>query len=169
MSLIAPYPSSAMGQAAVSRMVPHDHSSPGLLEEAAMRDALAATGEVDVYYDTRLDMIYKVDAVAVSKRVPLAEAVGIQFTGRACRVKEENTLLAWRRTNTLRRFVYLRCHTPMRREAGPILLALVLLAATQPDSKAILSATLLLDRGGRFCLSQVESYPLTSKPNDWRQ
>jgi hypothetical protein len=167
MSLIASYPSSAMGQAAVSRMVRHDHSSPGLLEEAAMRDALAATGEVEVYYDDRFDKIYKVDAIAVSNRAPLA--VGIQFTCRACPVKEESTLRAWRTTNVLPRFVYLRCHTPMRREAGPILLALVMLAATQPDSKAILFATLLLDRGGHFCLSQVEAYPLTSNPNDWRQ
>jgi len=171
MSLIASHPSSAMDRTAMSRMVRHDQSSPGLLEEAAMRDALAATGEVDVYYDTRLDVIHKIDALAVSKRTPLAEAVGIQFTTArgACPVKKKKTIMAWRKTDAVRRFVYLRSRAPMRREAGPILLALVQLAACQPDSRAILFATLQLDRGGHFCLSQVEAYPLTFNPNDWRQ
>ena len=133
---------------------------PGHIKEERMREALRSTGAVEVFHTEELDFIYKLDCIARLKDEPLTPSVGIQFTGRHCEVKEKPTIQAMRRGAVVNRFLYLRCQAPLTREAGGMLLALVKLVASAPDSMGIVVATLCLDHGRHYCLTGVEGLPL---------
>jgi len=132
----------------------------GHFQEEMMRRVLKASGEFEVRYSTELDVVYKLDAVALSTRNLRLPPVGIQFTTRRSPQKRQKAMDVVRRTQVVERFLYLHALAPINLEASAILCSLVTLVATLDSSRGIVTAGLATDHQGSFHLTNLRSFPM---------
>lgn len=132
----------------------------GKQQEILMRRALESGAEFDVRYSTKIDTVYKLDAVVIDRARPLRPAVGIQFTTIHDADKVQGTIDIIRRTRIVERLLYLESECRLEQTAFEMICNLVMFVSTAKPDKGIVTVVLAKDSQGRFTFRDLRCFSM---------